>query len=90
MNLNNSFVQYVNECDSICLLCPLPPPSLLVMNITLGQTIYSINESIGFIDIVLRKTDGAKGPVTVSLSTVPDTALGKYITVEPPIKDPLR
>ncbi|CAI8020180.1 Adhesion G-protein coupled receptor V1, partial [Geodia barretti] len=50
-------------------------PPLPVMNITLSQTSYAISESSGYFEIILMKTDGARGPVTVSVTPINGTAL---------------
>lgn len=44
------------------------------MNISFGVTAYSVSEGAGFVDLVLTKTSGAVGPVSVTLSTIPGTA----------------
>ena len=48
------------------------------MNITLSQTSYAISEGSGYFEIILVKTDGARGPVTVSVTPINGTALGKW------------
>ena len=48
------------------------------MNITFNQTSFTIEENVGYIEMILMKTDGARGPVTVTLTPNPGTAVGEY------------
>ena len=47
-----------------------------VMNISLGETNTSISEGIGFYEVRLLKSEGALGPVTVTLFTISGSATG--------------
>lgn len=48
------------------------------MNITFNQTSLTVEENVGYIEIILMKTDGARGPVTITLTPNPGTAVGEY------------
>ena len=45
-----------------------------VVNVSFGIMEYSVSEGTGFVELVLMKTHGAVGPVSVLLSTINGTA----------------
>ena len=45
------------------------------MNISVTQIEYSVEEGEGFFELTLIKSDGGVGPVSVSLTPVPSSAL---------------
>ena len=50
----------------------------LVMNISFSQTFISVMEGIGVVELVLRKSPGGVGPVSVNLFTADGTATGLF------------
>ena len=50
----------------------------LVMNISFSQTFISVMEGIGVVELVLRKSPGGVGPVSVNLFTADETATGLF------------
>ena len=47
---------------------------IAVTNISFGAVSYSVSESFGCVELMLTKTTGAVGPVSVNLFTVDGTA----------------
>ena len=52
---------------------------VLVMNISFTRTVINVREGVGVVELVLRKTPGAVGPVSVLLRTHEGTARGAWI-----------
>ena len=57
-------------------VCDLP---LAVMNVSFGSPTFSAIEGSGFVEIVLTKTSGAIGPVSVNLFTRDGNDTGRVL-----------
>ena len=53
-----------------------PLSSLSVMNISFVTTTIDVMEAEGVAKLMLRKTDGAIGPVSIRIFTIEETATG--------------
>lgn len=42
------------------------------MNVSFSETLLAVSEGDGFFELTLTKTEGAVGPVTVTLITIPE------------------
>ena len=69
--------------SSLFLLCLF----VLVMNISFTRTVINVREGVGLVELVLRKTPGAVGPVSVLLRTHEGTARGAWIKYQNPRTD---
>ena len=49
------------------------------MNISFIETDIDVTEGEGVAKLVLQKTEGAIGPVSIRIFTVDDTAIGSYL-----------
>ncbi len=58
-----------------CLPDPFPDPSV-VMNVSFAETSYTVVEGIGVVELLLVKTPGGIGPVSVELTTLDGSATG--------------
>lgn len=65
-------IQYIYRIYTFCVrfVCVLHA----VMNISFGAPSFSVSEGNGFVELVLTKTMGAVGPVSVNLITMNGTA----------------
>ena len=57
------------------------------MNISFTRTVINVREGVGVVELVLRKTPGAVGPVSVLLRTHEGTARGTWIKYQNPHTD---
>ena len=62
-------------------ILPTHSNHLTVMNITFSETARSVREGVGFFELTLLKSEGGVGPVTVTLSTNPESAESETLRV---------
>lgn len=51
----------------------------IVMNVSFADVTIEVAEGVGFVNIVLQKTMGALGPVSVQIATGDGTATGNNV-----------
>ena len=72
-----SAVSVCVSCVSVCYACVILVLMIVVMNISFSGMFHSVMEGGGFLELTLIKTEGAVGPVTVSLFTAAKSATGE-------------